>query len=337
MIKYGKTEQFRDVIRNLTHAIRYKGLNEAGEPIYSNEPLPTLPFRGTIKLHGTNAAISWNPIKGITCQSRNNVVTDGHFGFPEMIAQEREEVENLIGNAIELVGGLKGDEHVTIFGEWVGPGVQNGVAIAELPLKTWFIFAIKYTDSAGKGHWLKEVDSVNCNSSRIKNLYNFSTFNLDIDLNNPALSQNELIRLTEEVEKQCPVAFVFGIRGIGEGIVWETWHNGDRHNFKVKGELHASSKVSTLAPVDEEKAKSIVDFVEYAVTVNRVKQAMFEVSQEVGELSKKHTGQIINWVSKDVIEEERETMKSSLLEWSNISSRASDKIRRIFFDFLDSQ
>jgi hypothetical protein len=40
-----------------------------------------------------------------------------------------------------------------------------------------------------------------------------------------------------------PVAKAFGFSGIG--IVWSVNVNGTIHRFKVKGELHSSSKVKT--------------------------------------------------------------------------------------------
>ena len=35
----------------------------------------------------------------------------------------------------------------------------------------------------------------------------------------PKLSQNKLIEITEEVERQCPVGKYFNQTGIGEGVV----------------------------------------------------------------------------------------------------------------------
>jgi hypothetical protein len=67
----------------------------------------------------------------------------------------------------------------------------------------------------------------------------------------PQLVQNTLSELTMAVEEECPVAKAFGFSGVG--IVWSVNVNGTIHRFKVKGELHSSSKVKTLASVDVEK------------------------------------------------------------------------------------
>lgn len=341
MIKYGKTKQFRDVIRDIAHTTRFRGIDpDTNEPIYVNDPLPTLKFRGSVKLHGTNAGISWSADKGLVMMSRNNVVTSGHFGFPEMIIQEEKAVNNIIVQAAQLCD-LQHGETVSIYGEWAGPGVQTGVGISNIERKTWFIFAIKVTDVEGNGRWIEEVDQITSKTPRIRNIHEFLTFSMDIDLNNPGLVQNDLINYTNDVEELCPVAGALKAIGIGEGVVWEAWYKGHRFNFKVKGEKHSSSKVKKLAPVDPEKAKSVSDFVDYAITPNRVKQAMFEVAAAENipesELSRKHTGSIIKWIANDVITEEAETMKNSMIEWKDVGKRASDTARRILFDFLDNR
>lgn len=46
----------------------------------------------------------------------------------------------------------------------------------------------------------------------------------------------------------------------------------------MKGEKHSASKVKTLAAVDPERLVNITEFVEYAVTENRLEQG----TQKVG-------------------------------------------------------
>ncbi len=55
---YPSIGQFKNVIRNVQHTVRYIGQDENGDPQYDNlVPLPTLTAVGTTKLHGTNAGI----------------------------------------------------------------------------------------------------------------------------------------------------------------------------------------------------------------------------------------------------------------------------------------
>ena len=98
---------------------------------------------------------------------------------------------------------------------------------------------------------------------------------------------------------------------IGEGIVWEYRNSdGSVHRFKVKGEKHSSSKVKKLASVDIEKMNSVKEFVEYAVTDSRLKQAADEILRVGGEIGTTHLdfdrkklGKFIKWMSTDIVKE----------------------------------
>src|SRR6187402_1721795 len=58
MIKYPSIEQFRNVIRAVKTKHDFQGKDDEGSPIYQHlSDYPTLTFKGTIKLHGTNAAV----------------------------------------------------------------------------------------------------------------------------------------------------------------------------------------------------------------------------------------------------------------------------------------
>ncbi len=57
--KFPSIEQFRDCIRDITDHTRYVGRDENKKPIYDiSKPLPKIEFCGTVKLHGTNAAVA---------------------------------------------------------------------------------------------------------------------------------------------------------------------------------------------------------------------------------------------------------------------------------------
>ena len=77
MIRFPSIEQFRTVIRHVQQQTRYVGKDENGDAIYNaSKPLPTLKFRGTVKLHGTNAGIVYDfETDDFTYQSRERVLT----------------------------------------------------------------------------------------------------------------------------------------------------------------------------------------------------------------------------------------------------------------------
>ena len=161
----------------------------------------------------------------------------------------------------------------------------------------------------------------------------FDTYSIKVDLNEPKESQNKLIELTNKVEEQCPVAKYFGEEGGGEGIVWTANYLGKNFRFKVKGEKHSVSKVKKLASVDPEKLKSIKSFIEYAVTDNRLNQAIENVFPNK-DLDVKKTGEVIRWMARDIIAEESDTLESNNLSWKEVASNVAKEVKTKFFKQL---
>ena len=105
----------------------------------------------------------------------------------------------------------------------------------------------------------------------------------------------------------------------------------DRHQMKVKGEKHSVSKVKKLAAVDVEKLNSVKEFVEYAVTENRMQQ-MFDEVFKGQDPDRKRLGEFIKAVSADVIKEESDTAAENGLEPKDFGKELSDKARKFFFE-----
>ena len=312
-------------------------MDNEGVPVMNrNAPMPTVTFKGTVKLHGTNAGVSFNK-DGIHPQKRssNCSLTKDNAGFAYFVEQNKEWfTENL-----ELLSNYyMHPDTVTLYGEWCGGNIQKGVGICNLP-KMFVIFGLKVTKN-DEGRW------VNHNWAHLRddlpegiyNIEQFKTFELDIDFNNPQLSQNKLIEITEAVEAQCPVAGALGAEGIGEGVVWTGEYKGQTHKFKVKGEKHSSSKVKVLAEVDFEKLNSIDKFIDYAVTENRLNQAIeqvFTANNEEPDI--KQMGVFIRWVYTDVVKEEIDTMLESGIQPKEIGKAVGNKSRQWFQSYLDKQ
>ena len=78
--------------------------------------------------------------------------------------------------------------------------------------------------------------------------------------------------------------------------------------------------------MDIEKVNSIKEFVEYAVTENRLLQGIDEVFTSQGiEPSKKDIGKFIGWVNRDVIKEEMDTLASNNLIPKDVGGAISKK------------
>ncbi len=243
MIKFPSIDQFRNVIRHVKTHAQYAGKDENGDAIFDqSKPIPTLKFRGTVKLHGTNAGIVYDvATESLTYQSRERELslTSDNAGF--MLAQMKN--EHLWRNFFDTMY----HPHIAkiaVFGEWCGKGIQKGVAVSELE-KMFVIFAVKFIFIDGTSAWADPLDPGESAFTSIPNVYDIEEFpmwEIDIDFNHPELAQNKMIEITEEVEKECPVGKHFGVSGIGEGVVWTCVSDGWNDSgtwFKVKGEAHA--------------------------------------------------------------------------------------------------
>jgi hypothetical protein len=327
-VKYSSIDQLRSVV---------KTVNDICSSL-SIDP-PKITFGGTVKLHGTNGCIGWDGSDILYPQSRNHHITtvSDNAGFAKFVAHRTETIKTLFRSIVPSLG--SDTETVAyLFGEWCGKGIQKGVAISDVePL--FVIFGCQITNSVGSV-WVKQdviqkliMDTFN--TDRIYHIYQFQYWTKDIDFRpHPlALIQNELQALTEQVEQECPVANFFGVKGIGEGIVWSAQYKAPDDviyhlQFKVKGQKHSATKVKTLASVDVEKVKNITEFVNYAVTENRLLQGYDELFTKPGiPATSKDIGNFIRWIITDVAKEETDTMEANKLDIKDVSKSASTKAR----------
>lgn len=317
-IKFPSIEQFRNVVSSVTSNCKY---NEV--------PLPTIEFEGTVKLHGTNAGVVMSPNGDVYAQSRNNILSleKDNAGFAFFVESNKGVFTDLLNSVVENTG----EEHITIFGEWCGAGIQKGVGISELD-KMFVVFGCKVGEEWVGYHYLESPEN------RIYNIKNFPTYKMTIDFSNPQISTNKLVEITEAVEAECPVAKSFGVSGIGEGVVWVANWNNQHLMFKVKGEKHSSSKVKKLATVDTEKLENIQKFVEYSVTENRLNQAVEQVFTINNiEPDIKQTGDFLGWVVRDILKEELDTMVASGLEPKQVNGAISKHARQWWMTFLNNK
>lgn len=103
MIKFPSIEQFRTVVSNVNRRYNFVGLDENGEAIYDpNLPKPVLTFKGTIKLHGTNAGVSYNSQDDLWAQSRENIITPSPS---KLIEIEFEDGSKQLFNENDIING----------------------------------------------------------------------------------------------------------------------------------------------------------------------------------------------------------------------------------------
>jgi hypothetical protein len=226
---------------------------------------------------------------------------------------------------------------ISVYGEWAGTGIQKGVAISKLE-KSFFVFGVKVSDTTNEDfddYWIDSA-TFKIEEKRVFNILDFETYTVDVDFSMPQLSQNIFAEITQRVEEQCPVGKYFEIDGIGEGVVWTARYQNKYYRFKVKGQKHAVTKVRKLAKIDTEKLNSINEFVDYAVTENRMQQGIEKVFGDSMAIDRTKMGDFIRWIIKDITEEESDTMIANDLAPKDVNKYISSRAREWFFELESS-
>ena len=328
-IKYPSIEQFRTVVKHVRDRSKYHGT-----------PLPKLRFVGKIKAHGTNASIVGNGAD-VWHQSRERIITplEDNAGFSQYATFHRDFFNGMLTRARKVLG-LDSTTTVAIYGEWCGGNIQKGVALSQLE-KMFLVFGIKYDTEDDTRAWANDAqraeilgDVAEAKVHKVYDINQFENYELVIDFVNPEASQNQLVEITDAVEKECPIGKAFGVSGIGEGVVWTCaplepeMHVYSGMRFKVKGEKHSVSKVKTLVEVDTVKVANIAAFVERTVTENRLQQMrdkLVEMQLDPNEMS--NVGTFIKYVNQDIIKEESDTLEASGLSTKEIGGKIATVAR----------
>lgn len=301
MIPYGKTPQLRDVIYNIN---KFHPINK-----------PTLTFKGTVKLHGTNGGIIFDVKKqSIKAQSRKKELSliEDNYGFARFVDDRKNQF-------IDLCQYICDDNNIengklVLYVEYFGKGIQQKVAISNVE-KSVAIFAIMHRGDTDK--WL-DINTYGAPCHGIYNINTFKTYEIAIDFNNPSASVEQLQKIVDEVESSCPVGRYFKQEGYGEGVVWTCMFEGHRIIFKTKGEKHAAKsgerkkKILSIVP---ETVESINKFVTLALTEERLQQGIKEVFINDGdEPNIQGISKFLKWIGNDVIEEEMVVMEKNGLK-----------------------
>ena len=91
-------------------------------------------YRGTVKIHGTNAGVVCVPGQPLRPQSRNRELSleNDNMGFAAFVADHERTLRSYAGE-VRYVCGLSRRTPIVLYGEWCGPGVQKGVGVSKLP------------------------------------------------------------------------------------------------------------------------------------------------------------------------------------------------------------
>lgn len=362
--KYPSIEQFRHFLKDANY---FRNLNN----VDIAKQFEKIKLVGSVKIHGSNSAIVYDYFtKDIYTQSRNRLLSleEDNAGFAAYVEANKEFYKEALAKIYDhlaknyvLTDELCGDKRIAtklfVYGEWAGKGVQAKVAVSEVD-KFFAPFQVKLIDNEETTYMCANLafDFINNNEDVkfiIDNLYSekhrcfpislFEKFEVEVDMSAPEKAQQEIVNMTIRVEDECPVGKYFGVSGVGEGIVFNGFVQYDEDDkvkykhfsFKSKGEKHSASKVKTLNPVDVEKIEKIKEFVDYAVTEQRLKQGISYLQEMQYEVEMKNISVFLKWIVPDVMKEENDTIEANGLDKKLLPKKISEKARKWFFDKLN--
>ena len=292
-------------------------------------------YRAKVKLHGTNAGIQIYQDGRVIAQSRTSELIDGadNAGFAKWVKTNEDKWAAIANDT---------DEDFVIFGEWVGPGIQAGVAVSEIPKKCFAVFSARHVsteeDRLIVDPWLlqKLVEG-------IPDTYVLPWHGEDLEIgwNDSAEILTAVTSLinqwVDNVEKNDPwVENVFGVKGTGEGLVFyprSKDHLGLKNFtnlvFKAKGEKHKNIKSAAPAQVNPEAAANVDQFVDMVLTEARLEQGVQNVAtrDESPMYDMKKVGKFLAWISADVQKETQDELEASGLTWKDVSKAVATKAR----------
>lgn len=307
-------------------------------------------------------------------QSKRRTVTpdNDNCGFARAMTESLESgvleefLEELVTESVGPMALTAEGVTPVVYGEWAGEGIHGGTAMNQLDRKIFIAFDVTLTtretadESEGEDNTppeakhhvpvLKDPETLSrFNEAGFYVATQFKTYDLVIDFENPREAADIIEGWVRDVEVQCPVGAALGAEGIGEGIVFrpvevvgdtnpfvESRLNTSGIWFKAKGEKHKHSRTKNnkVVEIDYEKMASVKEFVEANATEVRMQQALEFLREEGLPIDKTSTGHFVQWILRDVAEEEAGTLEASELTEKDIRSELGGVARKWFFEKL---
>lgn len=178
---------------------------------------PTIKFKGTVKLHGSNGGVH---VKNgdVRPQSRENLLSmqsdnAGFYAFCHPRFDVFREMAQKVGH-----------DDITIFGEWCGGNIQKSVALNQLP-KHFVIFNVWNSKAGDSGGYIG-LDALQYTDTELKSLNDqgiwfinqIPDYEIDIDFNDPQKAADIITEMTLKVENECPWAYFRINRVLSDGV-----------------------------------------------------------------------------------------------------------------------
>ncbi len=259
----------------------------------------SITYRAKVKLHGTNAAVRVDTDGTVTPQSRNKSLNleNDNFGFAKW--------------ALEQVWPPYTEDYV-VFGEWVGEGVQRGIALSKVEGRHFAIFAAKFQ---GDQEYLYDPEALALTFPGHRVVPWFGPL-LEIDMSGHETAAIAwLNEATAKIDAECPwTKSEFGVSGVGEGLVCYPVSTDHIEGlmFKVKGESHAKGGAAP-AKVKPPISASVPEFAASVATEARFLQFFVPGS------TIKDIGPFLGALCNDIKREATAEMEASQLDWKAVN------------------
>lgn len=312
---------------------------------WASQKMEKVAYKCKVKLHGTNAAVQVHLDGTVQAQSRGGLLSleNDNAGFARWVTSTCMELPKAPVQP-DYWKNAKG--HI-IYGEWIGPGIQKGVAVNEIPKKCFAVFAARPLNEDGTPGeqvivepWNLEALVMDVPDTYVLPWYTgsrhgsdtiFSTFYLNPPQESQGLTDDleTINQWVDKIENEDPwVQATFGVQGTGEGLVFyptDFTNYSDFCNlvFKAKGEAHKNIKTASPVQLNPESAASIDGFVDLVLTTARLEQG----AGVVGGFEQKLTGQFVNWCLADVEKECQDELEASGLTFEQVKKTLSTKAR----------
>lgn len=302
-------------------------------------------YRPKVKLDGSNAGVQLLPSDyngfSVIPQSRNRILDteNDNLGFAKWVLSNSKFFLDLRKNAD--IFGIK--DHITIFGEWCGKGVQGRTAISKIESKIFAIFAIQIGKIDAKFETdpdrIRNILFGEMSDGKHQNVYilPWEGGSYEFDFTDPQKLESSTAIINQKVNdvEECDswVKETFGIEGLGEGVVMYPIINNktliDKITytdlvFKAKGEKHKVVKTKKPAQINPEQVTNIDSFIDLFVTENRLEQ----IAQNIDCFDMKNTGLFIKQFTMDVYKESVVELEASGMNWKQVIKEVSDRARK---------
>lgn len=297
-------------------------------------------FANGICVHNTNSCIGYNFDTGeLFAQSRERILSyeADNAGFYVWVMSNKEKWVN----AFKAMYCMIQPNIAYLYGEWFGANIQKGVAVSQLSEKKFGAFEMvsKYVNREVFDS--KDFIDLFLTNANVDNTIQVRTIvpatYVTIDYNDPAAVQNTLYDLTIAVENECPVGKFFGVSGIGEGVVLTAVDAPevflDMPKIKCKGEKHSVTKVHSvkeLTAAEIASKKNAQEFVDYALTENRLEQGWAKLEEMGMRQDITSLGAFLKWISGDIIKECEDVLVASMIDRKVVMKPINERAKAWF-------